>query len=282
MNTIGGLLRHTTNAFLRITDTPRLDAEILLVHALGRDRTFLRAWPEKKLTDNEFTVASKLIDSRLAGTPVAYLTGAKEFSSRNFLITPSVLIPRTETELLVELALNLIPVDQPSYVIDLGTGSGIIGITLAAERPQASVVASDISTTALLVAKNNAQRHTINNISFVESNWFSAIQHNKFDIIVSNPPYVADNDPHLRQGDLPFEPEAALKSGPSGLDALNAIADGARKYLHPEGYLLLEHGYDQASPLAEMLDHLNYSNIEAHPDLQGHLRATLAQWVQSN
>ena len=227
-------------------------------------------------------MASKLIDSRLAGTPVAYLTGTKEFWSRKFLITPSVLIPRTETELLVELALNLIPVDQPSSVIDLGTGSGIIGITLAAERPQASVVASDISTTALLVAKNNAQRHTINNISFVESNWFSAIQHNKFDIIVSNPPYVADNDPHLRQGDLPFEPEAALKSGPSGLDALNAIADSARKSLHPEGYLLLEHGYDQASPLAEMLDHLNYSNIEAHADLQGHLRATIAQWVQSN
>jgi release factor glutamine methyltransferase len=276
--TIAQALRPAAARLANGSDTPRLDAEVLLMHVLGRDRTFLRAWPERVLAAKEAERFRDLIEQRAKGTPVAYLTGEREFWSRTFSIRPGVLIPRPETELLIELALDFIPVDGPADILDLGTGTGIIAVTLAAERPRVRVIATDLSPDALAVARENAARHGGMNIRFGLGHWFDAVPENgRFDLIVSNPPYIADQDPHLRQGDVRFEPELALISGPEGLDALAAIAEAARHRLKPGGRLLLEHGYDQADALAAILAGFGYADIAHHRDLQGHRRATAAR-----
>jgi release factor glutamine methyltransferase len=262
-----------------LPDTPRLDAEVLLMHILGKDRAYLRAWPERVLSPDQAERYRQLIERRAEGRPVAYLTGQREFWSRLFTVRPGVLIPRPETELLIELALAALPADRAADLLDLGTGSGIVAVTLAAERPRATVTATDLSPDALAVARENAARHGLTNIRFAQGDWFAALPENeRFDLIASNPPYIAERDPHLSLGDVRFEPTLALASGPEGLDALAAIATGARKRLKPGGRLLLEHGYDQAEPIALLLAGLGYAEIAHHPDLQGHLRATSARW----
>ncbi len=281
MDTIGNILQDTSKAFQKITESPRLDAEVIIVHALGKNRSFLRAWPDKPLLAGELARIKQLVDLRLIGTPVAHLTGEKEFWSRTFTVSPNVLIPRPETELLIEQGLVIFKTTEAPKILDAGTGSGIIAITLAAEKPSASVVASDISQEALVIAKRNAEKHGLQHINFVRSDWFSEINGGLFDLIISNPPYIAENDPHLQKGGLPFEPKLALLAGPDGFDALEHIAERARDHLNPGGYLLLEHGYQQATGLKQILNQMNYSNIKAYTDLQGHLRVTQAQWRDS-
>jgi release factor glutamine methyltransferase len=259
--------------------TPGLDAEVLLMFVLRRERAYLRTWPERRLDDDQAEAFCTLIDRRAGGEPIAYLTGQREFWSRTFHVGPDVLIPRPDTELLVDLALTAIPPDRETDILELGTGSGIIAITLAAERPQARILATDLSLPALVTARANASRLGCSNLSFAHGNWFAAVGGQyRFDLIVSNPPYIAEQDPHLKQGDLRFEPAMALSSGPEGLDALRQIGEGARAHLKPGAHLILEHGYDQAQPLGGILDHLGYSDIAHHHDLQGHLRATVARY----
>ncbi len=257
--------------------TARLDGEILLAHVLRKNRAYLRAWPERTLGREERARFHDLIAQRAHGTPIAYLTGRREFWSREFMVTPDVLIPRPETELLIELALSFIPRNKSFTVLDLGTGSGAIAVTLAAERPLARVTATDISEPALQMAQRNAALHRLQNIHFVTSDWFSQLPvRDQFDLIISNPPYIAAGDPHLRQGDVRFEPGIALHSGPSGLDALALIADRARDHLRPGCHLLLEHGFNQAADVKTFLATAGYNRIVHYPDLQGHLRATAA------
>ncbi|SMF94071.1 release factor glutamine methyltransferase [Methylomagnum ishizawai] len=277
--TLGQALQSAIDRLAPFTDTPRLDAEILLCHSLGQGRAYLRTWPERELTPEQAGRFRDWIGQRAAGMPIAYLTGQREFWSRDFIVRPGVLIPRPETELLVELALARMPVQAPAAILDLGTGSGIIAVTLAAERPRASVTAIDLSVEALAVARANAVRHGAAHIRFLQGAWFEPLSADqRFDLIASNPPYIAERDPHLAQGDLRFEPVLALASGATGLDALTTIAAGARHHLKPGGHLLLEHGYDQAAALADLLTAQGYADIAHHHDLQGHPRTTTALW----
>ncbi|MEN8261615.1 MAG: peptide chain release factor N(5)-glutamine methyltransferase [Pseudomonadota bacterium] len=277
MATIRSVLVNAVNRLCETSPSARLDAEVLIAHELDKNRSYLHAWPDENLTPDQALRIQTLVKKRAAGTPVAYLTGKKEFWSREFSVTPHVLIPRPETEGLVELALSIIPADERYRIADLGTGSGAIAITLAAERPNSHLVASDVSAHALEIAKANAAYHNANNVSFCLSNWFDAIPALSFDMITSNPPYIAENDPHLDQGDVRAEPRIALASSDHGLAALNTIAHQGKRRLKPAGYLLLEHGYGQSKALYDRLSELGYGNIAGHRDLQGHLRVTSAQ-----
>jgi release factor glutamine methyltransferase len=212
---------------------------------------------------------------RLQGRPIAHITGRREFWSREFQVTPEVLIPRPETELLVELALARIQPEQTARIADLGTGSGAVAITLALERPKASVTALDLSPAALRIAEANAARLGAGNVRFVESDWFAALPAaESFDLIVSNPPYIAESDPHLGLGDVRFEPPMALASGPDGLDAIRHIVGQALARLNPGGWLLFEHGYDQSAAAQGLLKAAGFQAVGSFADLQGHLRVS--------
>lgn len=269
------LLSQAAAKLAPVSDSPRSDTEILLSHVLGKTRSYLYAWPERQAEPEQEQLYCALIARRQAGEPIAYLTGAQEFWSREFLVTPDVLIPRPETELLVKLALAFIPENQAYAVADLGVGSGAIAVTIALERPQATVIASDISASALKLAAANAQRLGAINLEFVLSDWLDKLPPRRFDMILSNPPYIAADDPHLTQGDLRFEPPSALASGKDGLDAIRRIAADARRLLKPGGPLLLEHGYNQADTVQKLLRDLAYTAVASHQDLAGHYRVTL-------
>lgn len=274
--TIGAALHRATRRLADTSPSPRLDAEILLGHVLAKPRTFLRGWPEAVLSDAHRAAFEDLIARRRAGTPIAYLTGVREFWSREFIVTPDVLIPRPETELLVELALEQLSDKPGATVLDLATGSGAIAVTLALEDAAAEVYASDVSAAALAIARRNAERHGAR-VRFLESDWFAGFPDGlAFDLIVSNPPYIPESDPHLREGDVRFEPRLALEAGADGLDAYRIIASQARSWLRPRGLLLLEHGYDQAGALEALLGHHGYGDVTHYPDLQGHTRITRA------
>lgn len=276
--TIRSVLESSTFALDSKSASARLDAEILLGHLLEKDRAFLRTWPETRLDTLQIDRYRELIEKRKNSMPIAYLTGHREFWSSNFKVGPDVLIPRPETELLVEIALDIIPRGRPMSVLDLGTGSGIIAVSLAMERPELSILATDISPAALDIARQNAKQHQVGNVQFQTSNWFESIPDARYDLVISNPPYVADNDPHLFLGDLVFEPEIALKSGPDGFQALQLIADRAREWLGAGGHLLLEHGFQQATRLTRLLRQFGYRNTITYCDLQAHPRATRALW----
>lgn len=252
----------------------RRDVQVLMGNALGVSRAYLLAHGDGPLPPDALTRWQSHLARRFAGEPIAYIVGYREFYGLDFQVTPAVLIPRPETELLVELALALIPVDAAREVLELGTGSGAIAIALARNRPLARVVAVDSSVDALTVARANAAALQATNVRFVESDWFAALAVRKFDTIVSNPPYVAAQDPHLRQGDLRFEPTAALVGGVDGLDCIRTIVAGAPMHLLPGGWLLLEHGYDQAEACQALLHAHGFRDIESHPDLAGTLRVT--------
>jgi release factor glutamine methyltransferase len=249
-------------------ESPRLDAEVLLARVLGADRAHVRAWPEREISEEQAGQFYRLIHRRRLGEPVAYLVGVREFRSRMFRVTLDVLIPRPETELLVELALERLPADRPCRILDLGTGSGAIAITLALELPLSRVLAVDASTAALVVARNNAEILGARNVDFLLSDWCEAIEPApRFDLIAANPPYVAEADPHLAQGDVRFEPRQALISGVDGLDDIRRIANQAQSRLKPGGHLLLEHGYGQARGAEEILSAGGYESICRHADL---------------
>lgn len=254
-----------------------LDAEVLLCLVLQKQRAYLRAWPELDLPADLALQFWALIAQRQQGTPIAYLTGYREFWSRDFQVTPDVLIPRADTELLIERCLALIPTDKPCKIIDLGTGSGIIAITLAAERPLAELTGTDFSLAALAVAKLNAEQHQITNVRFYQSDWFASVTDGDFHIIVSNPPYIAEDDQHLQQGDLRFEPRSALSSAESGLRDIRMIAKQAYPRLISGGYLLIEHGYDQQQQVQAIFNDCHYQQVQTITDLAGLPRVTYGQ-----
>ncbi|MGR9116818.1 MAG: peptide chain release factor N(5)-glutamine methyltransferase [Gammaproteobacteria bacterium] len=279
MPCIESTLHEATRTLLRASGSPRLDAEILLSLVLAKDRSHLRAWPEKQLTPEQLRRFNALLEKRLSGLPIAYLTGHREFWSREFEVSPDVLIPRPDTELLIELALKLIPDNVVYNLIDLGTGSGIIAVTLAVERPLTKITATDNSPKALAIARRNAGKHHALNIDFIESCWFDGLPANsQFELVISNPPYIAAEDPHLTEGDVRFEPQSALIAERQGLGDIETIADTARKHLPPLGHLLIEHGYDQQHQVHRILENLNYRKIETHHDLSGQPRVTYGQW----
>jgi release factor glutamine methyltransferase len=247
-----------------------IDAGVLLCHVIGRDPAYLIAHPEMRLRPDEHSSFAALVERRVRGEPVAYLTGEREFYGRTFKVSPAVLIPRPETELLVDLALERIPrAAAATRVLDAGTGSGCIAIAVASERSHCKVLALEQSVEALAVARRNAVDLRIGNVAFLQSDWFSALGRERFDIIVSNPPYVAKSDPHLQNGDARFEPLTALEGGAEGLDAIRRIVAEARPHLIAGGWLLFEHGYDQASRARQFLRAAGYEDVFSARDLAG-------------
>jgi release factor glutamine methyltransferase len=276
---------HTIQQFLRaarqqlqdVSDNPRLDAEILLSEATGLSRAQLIAHGDRELTPAEQQGFDELLKRRSAGEPIAHLTGQREFWSLKLKVTRDTLIPRPETERLVEEALSLIPPESAWSIADLGTGSGAIAIALANERPRCHFLAVDISREALAVARENARAHGLGNILFLAGDWFAPLADERFHMICVNPPYVAETDPHLEQGDVRFEPRLALTSGAEGLDSLRHIVVNAHRHLLENGWLLLEHGYDQAHAVEELLLKENYTGIYCCRDLQGQQRLSVAR-----
>lgn len=270
-------IRWATQRFEVCSESARLDAELLLAHCLNKPRSYLYSWPEHKLSESCWQSFRALVQQRLLPTPVAYLLGSREFFSMEYATTPAALVPRPETELLVEQALREIPGGQSLHICDLGTGTGIIAITLKKRRPLTSVWATDVDPACLALARENAMRHQVE-IEFIESNWYQHLPAGlSFDLIVSNPPYVAANHPFLGQGDLPAEPLIALTPGASGLEALEVIIDAAPDYLEPGGKLILEHGYDQEAAVAELLRARGFDDIRCESDLNDLPRTTIAR-----
>ena len=273
-------------------DSARIEVQCLLQRVLNVTRAYLPTHPERRLNTPEQTRFDELLQRRLRGEPIAYLLGEREFFGLLFKVTPDTLIPRPETELLVELALQRMP-SPPAppprgeggrqagrgrfRVLDLGTGSGAIALTIAHERPEAEVVACDTSTAALDVARENAQRLGIANVDFVLSDWFQALTGKRFDMIVANPPYVAAGDPHLAHGDVRFEPASALASGNDGLQDIRQIISQAKNHLEAGGWLLLEHGYNQAAQVRELLQQAGLAEVFSARDLAGIARVSGGQ-----
>ncbi|MGE5624213.1 MAG: peptide chain release factor N(5)-glutamine methyltransferase [Bacillota bacterium] len=276
--TIDALLADAVRRLANASDSPSLDAELLLCHALGRDRGYLRAHPESAPSLDELQAFEKLIAGRAGGEPIAYLTSKREFWSLPLKVTPATLIPRPETERLVELALERIPIDAGFCVLDLGTGSGAVALAIAHERPRIHVTATDKSAEALQVARENAASLGITNVEFMEGDWFAALGGRRFQVIVSNPPYVTEADTHLRHGDVRFEPRTALVAGPDGLDSLRRIIQAAPEHLETGGSLLLEHGLDQGAAVRALLQAAGYSAVETWRDLAGLERVSGARW----
>ncbi|WP_223246923.1 peptide chain release factor N(5)-glutamine methyltransferase [Sulfuriferula thiophila] len=256
----------------------RFEAQLLMAQALQVNRSWLLAHADEKPPTAAYTRYQHMLDRRLQGEPVAYIFGEKEFYGITLSVTPDVLIPRPETELLVELALVQIPVATPCSVLDLGTGSGAIAISLATLRPLASIVAVDASAAALQVAQANARRLGLANIQFILSDWWQDVPATPlFDVIVSNPPYIADADSHLQEGDLRFEPITALAAGATGLKDLVSIINRAPQYLTATGMLLLEHGYDQGEAVRGLLNGAGFDAVVTHRDLGGVERVSMGQ-----
>lgn len=261
-----------------IQDSAQLDAEILLSYTLQKDRSFLYTWPEKNISSEQLQQFQDSAHKRKSGIPIAYILGCKEFWSINLNVRSDTLIPRPETELLVEHALNLIPKNESWNIADLGTGCGAIALAIASERKQCQLTATDNSLAALDVAINNAAINNINTVCFSQSNWFEALSEQQFNMIISNPPYVAEQDPLLSQGDVRYEPSSALTSGQDGLDDIRLIIKNAGVHLILDGWLLLEHGFEQHQQVQQIFTDCNYKNITTKKDLSGHPRITFAQF----
>lgn len=257
-------------------DEAHLEANTLLQHVLNVNHAWLIAHAGDEVSPEQHKQFQALLGRRLNGEPIAYILGEREFYGLPFKITQDTLIPRPDTETLVEAALDKIDKDVSLKILDLGTGTGAIALAIAKHRPKAHMTAVDFTENALMVAQENAANLNIPNVSFIRSNWFDALGDQTFDMIVSNPPYIEDDDPHLSQGDLRFEPHTALASGKDGLDDIRAIIVGAKKHLKPDGWLVIEHGYNQASSVANLLDQSEFNQITHVKDLAGIQRVTLA------
>jgi release factor glutamine methyltransferase len=257
-------------------DAARLEAELLLAHAMDRPRSWFYAHASDVLADKDSEAFEALVRRRLHGEPVAQITGHRGFWSLDLAVTADTLIPRPETELLVELALDRMPRAEPLRVLDLGTGTGAIALAVASERPLADVTATDASAAALAVAAGNARDAGLP-VRFLPGDWYAAVPRESFDLVLSNPPYIADDDPHLGQGDLRFEPRSALASGPDGLDAIRAISAGACRHLAPGGWLLVEHGFEQGEAVRALFRAAGLEQVATERDLEHRDRVTVGR-----
>lgn len=260
-----------------VSPTSALDAQVLLAHALGQSRTWLITHARDPIAADRLEKFNKLIERRTNGTPIAYLTGEQEFWSLPLKVTDDTLIPRPETELLVELVLEKLPVGGTCRVADVGTGSGAIALAIASERKDCRLVATDASAAALTVARDNARRLNIGNVEFVEGSNLQPLKDQTFNIIVSNPPYIPENDPHLSQGDVRFEPRSALVAGIDGLAVIRVLINEGSTYLVDDGWLMIEHGYDQEKVVTHLFNQAGFRNIECYRDLAGLPRASVGK-----
>ena len=259
------------------TRIDRIDAEHLLLHALDRAPTWLFLHADDPLDPVDCVAFDALVGRRAAGEPVAYVTGHRGFWTLDLEVTPATLVPRADTELLVELALARLPLDVDVRVADLGTGSGAIALAIAKERPRATVIATDASHAALEVARRNGARNRITGVDWRHGSWFASLEDERFDVIASNPPYIARADPHLEQGDLRFEPMSALASGDDGLDDLRTLVSAAPSRLVVGGWLLVEHGWEQGDAVRALFANAGFSDVETIRDLEGRDRVTLGR-----
>ena len=275
---IDDALARATGKLREFSESPRLDAELLLTQALDVQRSYLFAHPEDTLDSAASDRFFSAIARREQGQPLAYIQGKKEFWSLMLTVSPDTLVPRPETETLVQEALALIPRDEPCDIVDLGTGSGAIALAIASERPMAQIVATDLSEPALAVARENAQQLELINIGFVQGDWIEPVMDRVFDVMVSNPPYVQSNDPALQE--LKHEPISALSAGEDGLAAIRVLAEQCRAVIKPGGTLLLEHGADQQDAVTAILADAGWSDIRCVTDLAGKPRVTVANWTR--
>ena len=278
---IDSAIRWASAQIAACSESARLDAELLLAHCLDKPRSYLYSWPEKELTEPCWQQYQQLVQRRLEPMPIAYLLGTREFFSLEFTTRQQALVPRPETELLVEQALLLIPPQQVLRVCDLGTGTGIIAITLKMHRPQAIMHATDIDPACIALARENARNHAVD-IEFIESDWCRGLAATQiFDLIVSNPPYIPAGHPFMKRGDLPAEPNLALTPGATGLEALQQIIANAPRHLVVGGYLVLEHGYDQQSAVANLLAKNGFGEIRCEYDHNALPRTSIAKLVEN-
>ncbi|MBY7471651.1 peptide chain release factor N(5)-glutamine methyltransferase [Escherichia marmotae] len=264
---------------LQASESPRRDAEILLEHVTGKGRTYILAFGETHLTDEQREQLDALLARRRAGEPVAHLTGVREFWSLPLFVSPATLIPRPDTECLVEQALTRLP-ERPCRILDLGTGTGAIALALASERPDCDVTAVDRMLDAVALAKRNAQHLAIKNIHILQSDWFSALDEQQFAMIVSNPPYIDEQDPHLQQGDVRFEPLSALVAADSGMADIVHIIEQSRNALASGGFLLLEHGWQQGEVVRQAFMQAGYRDVETCRDYGDNERVTLGRYYR--
>ena len=268
---------------LPCSDSAKLDCEILLLKVLNdseqtqHGRAWLKTWPESQLTDKQIQQFSHYLKLRSEGMPVAYITGEQDFWTLSLSVTPATLIPRPETELLVECALEKIPATGEQNILDLGTGSGAIALAIASERSNAQLLASDSSQHALSIAQKNAEHLHMTNISFCRSHWFKNIPAQQFDVIVSNPPYIAETDPLLEENVRKYEPLSALHSGEEGMDDIHKIIKHSHNYLKSDGWILFEHGYNQARAVQDILQQCGFSRVSTVDDLNRQPRVTMAK-----
>ena len=279
--TIAELLAASRKRLAGVSDSSSLDVELLLCHCLGKKRTYLRAWSDQAVTAEVLARFEALLARRVGGEPVAYILGERGFWSLGLQVSPATLIPRPETELLVETALSLLADRNAARVIDLGTGTGAIALALACERPDWQLLGCDVQPEAVALAERNRQRHQLGNVEFVQSSWFAAIAPQRFDAIVSNPPYIDATDPHLAQGDVRFEPKSALVADNQGMADIEHISAASLAYLAPGGYLLFEHGYQQGRAVQSCLAAEGFVGIKTIQDLSGLDRVTLGRAPES-
>ncbi|WP_268799592.1 peptide chain release factor N(5)-glutamine methyltransferase [Pseudomonas huanghezhanensis] len=274
MTIIASLLRSSE---LPDSPTARLDVELLLAAALGKPRSFLHTWPERIVSSEAAHTFEGFLKRRRTGEPVAYILGLQGFWNIDLEVATHTLIPRPETEMLVETALELLPGAIPHRLLDLGTGTGAIALSLAKDRPQWTITAVDRVDEAVELAERNRQRLNLDNAAVMKSHWFSSLTRQRFDLIISNPPYIASGDPHLAEGDVRFEPSSALVAGVDGMDDLRVIASEAPAHLEPGGWLLLEHGYDQGAAVRDLLNGNGFEQIQTRRDLGDNERITFGR-----
>jgi len=270
------ILKSAERQLALCSDSPRLDAEILLAFILKKNRSYFHAFPEVVPDDADQQQFERLLSQRLEGHPIAHLTGSREFWSLDLTVNHHTLIPRPDTELLIEFVLQQFT-QQALKVADLGTGSGAIALALASEKPDWEITATDQSDAALKVAQANAKKLELNNVRFHQGSWFQPLTENNYDLIISNPPYIPANDPHLTRGDVRFEPDSALVSGKDGLDDIRQLITIAPDYLTNNGWLILEHGYDQKQEIKALFEAASYQQIIQKDDYAGNPRMTAGQ-----
>jgi len=275
MAVIKQLIEDAIKQLETVSGSTRLDAELLLCSVLKKDCSFLRAWPEHELNQQQLNSFQQLLKQRAQGEPIAHILGERGFWSLNLKVTADTLIPRPDTERLVELALEIVPENIEWKILDLGTGTGAIALSLAKEKPACHVTATDQSIATLDIAKQNAELNQISNIEFIQSDWFAEFKNKQFNMIVSNPPYIKENDHHLKQGDVRFEPLSALTAGEDGLDDIRIIIKNSQQHLTKNGVLLIEHGYDQADTVCDLLKSAHFTQVNDFKDDNGNPRVAV-------